>query len=112
MDAGDEWAKDPSVRMMRRVFEKMESTQSGFLAQLRISFLDERIRLWRERTLVIFERMWAYSMQNGISMNEKKAADIYIFSLARVMGSDGMKIPERLLPCDPDISKIFGEAFT
>lgn len=107
----DEWAKDPSVRMMRKVFEKMESAQSAILADLDVSSFDERIRLWRERALIIFERMWSYAARKGIPVDENKAANIYVFSIVRVMGSDGMEIPENLLPRQPDISKIFEEAF-
>ena len=44
-------------------------------------------------------------------MDENMAADVYAFSLTRVMGSDGMVIPEGLLPHGPDISRIFEEAF-
>jgi len=111
MDIRDEYARDPSVRMMRKVFEKMEGAQSAILADLNVSSLDERIRLWRERALIIFERAWSYAMRKGISMDENEAANIYVFSLIRVMGSDGMEIPEKLLPRQPDVSKIFEEAF-
>ena len=111
MDIRDEWAKDPSVRMMRKVFEKMEGAQSAILADLNVSSFDERVRPWRERALIIFERLWSYAARKGISMDENEAASIYVFSFTRVMGSDGVEIPERLLPRQPDISKIFEEAF-
>jgi hypothetical protein len=111
MDIPDEWARDPSVRMMRKVFERLEGAQSAILAELNVSPLDERVRLWRERALVIYERLWSYALRKGISMDENEAASIYVFSLTRVMGSDGMEIPERLLPRQPNISKLFEEAF-
>ena len=111
MDIRDEYARDPSVRMMRKVFKKMEGAQSAILADLNVSSLDERIRPWRERALIIFERLWSYAMRKGISMDENEAANIYVLSLIRVMGSDGMEIPEKLLPRQPDVSKIFEEAF-
>jgi hypothetical protein len=107
----NEWARDPSVRMMRKVFEKMEGAQSAILADLNVSPFDERVRLWRERALIIFERLWSYAMKKGISMDENEAAKMYVFSLTRVMGSDGIKIPERLLARQPDMSKLFEEAF-
>ena len=111
MDNPDEWAKDPSVRMMRKVFEKMEGVQSAILADLNVSPFDERVRPWREKALIIFERLWSCATREGMPMDENVAADIYAFSLTRVMGSDGMEIPERLLPRQTDISKIFEEAF-
>lgn len=111
MDNPDEWARDPSVRMMRKVFEEMECAQSAILADLNVSPFDERVRLWRERALIIFERLWSYAMSKGTSMDENEAANIYVFSLTRVMGSDGMDIPEELLPRQPDISRLFEEAF-
>ena len=111
MDNPDEWARDPSVRMMREVFEKIEGAQSAILVDLNVSPFDERLRPWRERALIIFERLWSCATREGLSMDENVAADMYVFSLARVMGSDGMKIPERLLPRQPDISKVFEEAF-
>ena len=111
MNARDEWGRDPAVRFMRRVFGKMESVQYRLLEDLSLSSFDERVRPWRERALVIFERMWSYAAQEGISMDEEKAADIYVFSLARVMGSDGIEVPESLVPRKADVSKIYEEAF-
>jgi hypothetical protein len=111
MDNPDEWVRDPSVQMMRKVFKKMEEAYSAILVDLNVSTFDERIRLWRERALISFERLWSYAMRKGISMNENEAADIYLFSLTRVMDSDGVKIPEKFLPYDPHIPKLFEEAF-
>jgi hypothetical protein len=111
MDNPDEWARDPSVRMMRKVFQKMEEAQSIILKDLNVSIYDERVRLWRERALIIFERLWSYAMRKGISMNENEAADIYAFSLTRVMGSDGMEIPEKLHTHVSHILKLSEEVF-
>ncbi len=111
MDIMDEWARDPSVRIMRKVFKKMEGAQSEILTELNVSPLDERVRPWRERALIIFERLWSYALRKGIPMDENEAADIYIFSLIRVINSDGMEIPKKLVPHQPDISKLFEEVF-
>jgi len=107
----DEWERDPSVRMMRKVFERMEGAQSAILAEFYVSPFDERVRSWRERALIIFERLRSCATREGMPMDENMAADIYAFSLTRVMGSDGMEIPEKLHPHQPDISKLFEEAF-
>jgi hypothetical protein len=112
MDNSDEWATDPSVRMMRKVFEKMESAQFAILADLNVSLFDERVRSWRERALIIFERLWSYAVRKGILIDENKAANIYLFSLTRVMSSDGMEIPKNLLPHQTDIPKLFDEALS
>ena len=111
MDNPDEWARDPSVRVMRKVFEKMESAHSAVLAELNVSSLDERVRPWRERALAIFERLWSYALRKGMTMDENEVANIYVFSLTRVISSDGLEVPERLTPRQPYISKLFEEAF-
>ena len=111
MNSPDEWARDPSVRMMRKVFEKMESVQSSILADLNVSPFDEKIRSWRERALIIFERLWSYALRKGIPMDENEAADIYVFSLTRVMSSDGIEVSGELLSSQPEISTLFEEAF-
>ena len=107
----DEWARDPSVRMMRKIFEKMEDAQSAILADLNVSPLDERVRSWRERALMIFERLWSHIIRKGVSLDENGAADIYVFSLTRILGSDGIEIPEGLVPLEHDFHKLFEEAF-
>lgn len=111
MDNPDEWARDPSVRVMRKIFEKMEDAQSVFLTELNVSSFDERVRPWRERALAIFERLWSYALRKGITMDENEAANIYVFSLTRVISSDGLEIPGRLIHRQPEISKLFEEAF-
>ena len=111
MDTRDEWATDHSVQMMRAVFEKMEGAQSAILADLNVSPFDERVRSWRERALIIFERLWSCAMRKEMLIDEEEAANIYVFSLTRVMDSDGMEIPEKLVPCQPDISRLFEEVF-
>jgi hypothetical protein len=108
----DEWGRDPSVQAMRKVFSTMEMDQNAFLQKLQISFFDERIRRWRDRALIIFEKMWGHASQIGIPLDEQRASDIYIFSLARVMNLDNMKISEEVLPKDRELEKIFKETFS
>ena len=107
----DEWGQDPSVQAMRKVFSRMERDQNAFLYELQVSFFDERIRRWRDGALIIFEKMWGHASQRGIPVDEQRASDIYIFSLARVMNSDNMKISEEMLPKDRELEEIFKEAF-
>ena len=107
----DEWGRDPAVQSMRRVFKSMEKAQSNFFLRSQISLFDDRIGRWRERALTVFERMWSYASQKGILMDEEKAADLYIYSLARVMNSDRVEVPDEVLPQNLDIKEIFEEAF-
>lgn len=52
----DEWALDPSVQVMRRVFEHIEATQERLLHHLSISPFDTRLSSWRETVLKFFEK--------------------------------------------------------
>ena len=107
----DKWGRDPSVQAMRKVFSSIERDQNAFLHRHQVSFFDERIRRWRDKALVIFEKMWGHASQKGIPVDEQRATDIYIFSLARVMSSDNMKISEEMLPKDRELEEIFKETF-
>jgi len=111
MANNDAWSKDPSVQMMRKVFGGMEKAYGAFLKELQLSPFDDRLRQWRERALVIFERVWAYAARGGFAMSEENAADLYIFALSRVMVSEGIEISEGLFPRNPDVLKLFQEAF-
>ena len=111
MAENDEWDKDPSVQKMRKVFGSMENACRAFLKELQLSPFDPRLRQWRERALVIFERVWAYAARRGSTISEGNAADLYIFALSRVMVSEGIEISEGLFPQNPDVLKLFQEAF-
>lgn len=117
MADNDEWGRDPSIQIMRKVFKKMETSQEGFFNSLNISPYDSRIRAWRERALIIFEKMWGYAAQRGIMVNEEIAGNIYIVSLARVVEStrgtksNGIEIPKELIPDNREINNLFKEAF-
>ena len=49
MAVADDWGFDPSVRMMRRVYERIEMVQGELLKRLSISPFDPRLRRWREK---------------------------------------------------------------
>ena len=111
MAGNDGWGKDPSVQIMRKVFGAMENAYQIFLKELQISPFDPRLGQWRERALVLFERVWAHAARRGTGMSEENAADLYVLSLGRVMGSEGIEISEELFPRNPDVLKLFQEAF-
>lgn len=103
MPPQDEWGHDPSVQNMRRVFSLMEEAQQELLRRLNISFFDPRLRLGREQALELFEQAWPLAIKQGIILNEKDTAPLYIHCLARALGSLGVEVPNRLLPGDEKI---------
>jgi hypothetical protein len=98
LDNSDDWGRDPSVRIMRRVFGRMETAQKGLLERLNISPFDGRLRRWRERTRELFEEGWAEAARSGVVVDEEKACDIYIRALSEVMNADGINVSEELFP--------------
>ena len=94
----DEWGRDPSVQAMRKVFEAIEKSLAKILERLNISPYDDRIRGWLEETLAKFERAWGLAHQMGIPMDEQTAPAVYVRCLAKVINSEGIELPQDLLP--------------
>jgi hypothetical protein len=107
----DEWGKDPSVQIMRKVFTEMEKSQHELLKRLDILPYDLRIRRWRGQALALFERAWGAANRMGITMDEQTASTVYTHCLAKIMGSEGINIPAGLLPEAKSIEIIFREVF-
>jgi len=107
----DDWGKDPAVQGMRRVFKGMETSLGEILGRLAISPYDPRIRGWLEKALAKFEQSWGVAHQMGISMNEEKAPAVYAHCLAKVMGAEGVEIPEGTLPEERQTQKLLNEVF-
>ena len=105
----DSWGKDPSVRIMRGVFSRMEEAQGELLQRMRIALLDTRLRKWREIALQCFEQAWIHEANRGIHLSEEKAAAIYVRCLARTMVSEGISVPLEVLPKDEDIEMLLKE---
>jgi hypothetical protein len=88
----DQWGKDPSVQILRKVFKGMEKAQHKFLKGLNVAPYDLRIRGWRGQALALFERAWHVANRMGVNMNEHTASTIYVHCLAKIMqwgsGSD------------------------
>jgi hypothetical protein len=97
---------------MRRVFKEMEKAQHEFLARLSILPYDPRMRKWRDQALALFERSWGVGNRMGIPVDEQTASAVYVHCLAKVMGSDGIKIPAGLLPETKGVENILGEVFS
>jgi hypothetical protein len=100
----DEWGKDPAVKTMRKIFRAVDDAQREFFDHLEISRYDPRIRPWRERALVLFEKTFFKARRAGVTVNEEVASNIYLNCLAKVMMAQGIEIPETYLP-DPIFSE-------
>jgi hypothetical protein len=105
----DDWGKDPSVRIMRGVFSRMENAQGELLQRVCIEPLDTRLRRWRENALQCFERAWIHAASRGIQLGEEKAAATYVHCLARAMVSEGISVPSEFLPNEEDIEMLLKE---
>jgi hypothetical protein len=105
----DEWGRDPSVRAMRGIFKTMEDTVDGLLKQLNISPLDHRVRGWLEQALANYERAWVEARRQGVPMEEKMATAVYGHCLGKVIGADGIKIPEKALAIESDVGELIRE---
>jgi hypothetical protein len=109
MNDRDEWGKDPSVQIMRKVFKEMETVQHELLSRLDISPYDPRIRRWREKSLALFEQAWEVANRIGISMDEAMASTVYCQCLAKVIDSEGHEVPEGIVPKGKDVAWLFKE---
>ncbi len=105
----DEWAHDPSIQSMRRVFSLMEEAQHEFLGHLDISFLDKRLRGVREKALKLFEQAWPLLIRKGMIMSEEDGASVYLHCLARALSSAGVEVPKKWLPGDEKIMRFLKE---
>jgi len=108
----DEWGKDPSVQIMRKVFKEMEKTQHELLKRLEITPYDLRIRRWREQALALFERAWGVANRMGITMDEHTASAVYVHCLVKIMGAERINIPAGILPEAKSVERIFKEVFS
>lgn len=107
----DDWGRDPAVQKMRIIFKAMEAFLAEILERLAISPYDLRIRGWLENALTKFERSWGVANQMGIRMNEEIAPVVYAHCLTRIIGSQGVEIPEDMLPEEKQIQKLIHEVF-
>jgi hypothetical protein len=108
----DEWGKDPSVQIMRKVFKGMEKAQHELLKRLDITPYDLRIRRWRDQALALFERACGVANRMGITMDEPTASTVYVHCLAKIMGAERINIPSGVLPDAKSVERIFKEVFS
>jgi hypothetical protein len=108
----DEWGKDPSVQIMRKVFKGMERAQHELLKRLDIIPYDLRIRRWRDQALALFERACGVANRMGITIDEHTASLVYVHCLAKIMGAERINIPSGVLPDAKSVERIFKEVFS
>jgi hypothetical protein len=107
MDGADDWGFDPSVRMMRRVFGRIERVQGDLLKRLSVSPFDPRLR--REKARHYLERCWVEASRLGIQVGEEEAAYIYVHCLSWAMNLDGVKVADETLPKDEKMGIVLKE---
>ncbi len=105
----DEWARDPSVQMMRKVFFQMEKAQEELLRDLKISPFDQRLRDGREHARDLFERLWPLAAKRRIVVGEKDAALLYIHCLAHALRLRGAKASSKRLEENEEIVQFLKE---
>jgi hypothetical protein len=105
----DEWGHDPSVRLMRRLFARMEGIQTNILKRTGVSLFDLRVRSWRERALKLFEQARELASSKGWTMREDNAGVLYGHCLAKVLRAEKIFVPEEAVPSDEAIQKVLEE---
>jgi len=105
----DEWAFNPSVRMMRRVFGRIEAAQEKLLQRLSISPFDTRLRPWRETALKFFEKSWVQAKKYGIDLEEEQTTAIYVHCLTRALNIEGIEVAREAFPDDEKITMLLKE---
>jgi Mor family transcriptional regulator len=108
----DEWGKDPSVQIMRKVFKGMEKAQHDLLKRLDIIPYDLRMRRWRDQALALFETAWGFANRMGITMDEHTASAVYVHCLAKIMGAEQIHMPAGILPESKSVERILKEVFS
>ena len=79
------------------------------IKSLDISPYDPRLRDWRDRARVMFERNWAEAVNRGIAMDGIAASALYARCLAKLFASGGIHVSQRVLPEDPRVEALLGE---
>ena len=108
----DEWALDPSVRMMRKIFGRIEAAQNELLQRLGISPFDTRLRSWRETALKSFETSWVQANKYGIDLEEDQFTAIYVHCLTHAINIQGIEGALEAFPNDEKITMLLKETLS
>jgi hypothetical protein len=110
MTERDEYGRDPSVQMMRKVFSCMEATYTDLLEQSKISFFDSRLGQVRETARDLFDRTRSLASGKGLGPVEEGTARLYAYCLSWALGMAGIEVPGETLPHDKDLEALIREA--
>jgi len=72
----------------------MEAIQNRFLEQVGIGRYDPRLRAWRNKAKIDFERAWSKAAGSGTQLNQEQVATLYLRCLADALRSEGIPIPD------------------
>lgn len=107
----DQFARDPQVRYLRRVFARMEQKQSELLERIGVVQTDYRLKRVREATLKHFEKAWMLASRKGVVETEDEIGDLYVLCLARILSGNRISVPGELLPSNAKINDVVAEVF-
>ena len=105
----DEWGRDPQVKSLRRIFRAVEATQARLLEGLNIDRFDKRLGQWRKMALHLFEQNWATAARRGMHLEEADVADLYLYCLAKAVGTRGVVVPSGVLPINDTVARLLEE---
>jgi len=106
---GDEWGRDPSVRVMRQVFHRAEVAQEELLAGLSIPPFNPKLRGWRKAALELFEQSWSTASRRGLFVDEEEAAALYVQCLVRILVKEGVAAADRVISENEKIMRLLEE---
>ena len=106
----DEWGGDPSVKAMRRVFSRMETSQKELLETLGISPFDNRLRRCREEARILFERTLSSKAARTEGLDEEETAALYILCLSRTLDRGGIRVRPEVCQDDNRLNGLIREA--
>ncbi len=87
----------------------MELTQNDLLSKTGVSFLDSRLRRWREVSRTAFERASAIAAKRGIELSVFQAGSLYAHCLAKLMLRDGIETPSHIFQAEDKLKKLVEE---
>ena len=105
MSLQDEWARDPSIRSMRRLFSRMEAIQEDLLRRSNLPPFGGSLRSLREEARSLFERAWVLSAKANPRMEEEELARLYAHCFLRVLRLKGIEVPSDVFEEDERLTK-------
>jgi len=95
--------------MLRRVFAATEEAQNLLLHRLGMGRLDKRLGPCRKKALLLFEEGRARLSREGVRLEEKDVAQLYLFCLARALMEQGLAVPREALPENAAMARLLEE---